>query len=97
MKVEQLHCGCAWVDGYKVVTCSGAAYRRRRSVKIERGMQVGKRRMEFTLQSSDVDSHSIMSDNHQFFESIGNRIRQFGEDLIREEIKALPAKKGQTT
>ena len=65
-------------------------------MKVERGMQVGKLRMELSIQSLDVESHSVMSENHEFFASITNRVRQFAEDLLRSEVPTLPPKKGQT-
>jgi len=64
-------------------------------MRAERGMQIGILRMEISIQSLDVESHSLMSENSEFFESKLNQIRQYAEDLIREEMKTLPPRKGQ--
>lgn len=49
-------------------------------MKIERGVHTAELRIRLTLQSEDVDTHSVMSDNAELFSVV---VDQLGEEAIR--------------
>lgn len=50
---------------------------------IERGVQVGDIRLRLIIQSADVETHSVMSDNVEVFNTFSDQLREECDKLLR--------------
>ncbi len=53
-------------------------------MKIERGMHTAKHRLRLMIVSEDVEAHSYLCDNEEYFKSVADNLAMVGKANIEE-------------